>query len=375
MTSFAFNGARASRHSSHLLRAALLGLCALALGCEPEMETDASVTDSAVTPADASGASTDAGGGTLDATPPAGNDAAPPVRSDAGVHDSAVSDSAVSDSAVLDSAVLDSAVLDSAVLDSAVLDSAVLDSAVLDSATSEAGASDGGSSVDAHATQDAATTDASSPGDASAQDAAQAVHDRTGEVRWNVREGRGSDLCPHQWVALWKDDTLTRYDPTPPGFACYLNCDLPTDLDAGEATFSMVTNEMDMFLMFRARVMLGYSTESFRTNFLRAQVHWKTPTKTSIGSGIMEFASMEPTVEIVSYQAPLLHVRMHANAVWATNSFNDDSTVPYICIVEGPQGTVLTVCTRSECGYSTDDPANGVSLTLDLTLPIQQPTP
>jgi hypothetical protein len=114
---------------------------------------------------------------------------------------------------------------------------------------------------------------------------------------------------------------------------------------------------------------------SFRTNFLRAQVHWKTPTKTSIGSGIVEFSSMEPAVEIVSYQAPLLHVRMQARSLWATNTFNETSTLPYPCIVATPIGTIPTVCTSSECGYATEDPANGVSITLDLTLPIQQPAP
>jgi hypothetical protein len=218
--------------------------------------------------------------------------------------------------------------------------------------------------------------DAGSGTDASIADAAQPGHSRSGEVRWNVNEGEVSDYCPHQSIALWKDETITLHDSASPGFQCYDSpgsCRPPPDFDA---RFLLVTDEIELFLIFRARVLLGYSVESFRENLLRAQLHWRTTSKTSIGSGVVELSTFEPpTLEIVSYQAPILHVRMQALSVWMTNSFDEQATVPYPCISQGPTGPIPYLCTHVDCRYSTEATANGVHLTLDLKLPIEQPAP
>ena len=359
MTPFQFAVPSTSMGSRIPLRAAALGLCALALGCEPETGTDAGRNDAAHAEAGASDASIDVplrdATVPIDtATPPGGDaaapsDAAPPIPLDASMPDANGLDSASSDGATLDSTVSDSAAADSAVSDS----SSSLDAAV-----------------------DAGAADAGNLGEASTGDAAQAVRTQSGEVRWPLSEGPGTASCSQRSIALWRQETFTLDAPNAQGFVCGIaSCVRHPDFPSN-ATFNFHDGDIQLSITFRDRILDGYSVESFRENWLQTNLQpWTTSTKTNIGSRVVQLRSdWEPMLEFVSYQAPVLHVRLHTVATHMASSFNEPAAVPYVCFRQTPAGPVPDLCTDVSCEYWTDDSEeNGVSLTLDLKVPIEQP--
>ena len=314
-------------------RAAWAAGSLLALGCEPEtpVEPDASL-DAAFEISGDGATST-----LVDAASTASNDAsAPGTTTDAGhVSDAALTDAAVGDAAAMDGGTPDAG------------------PAVPDASFSDAGpgttASDGG-----------------------------AMYTHSGEVVWNVLSGAGSAFCPYQSIALWKEETVTLRDPSASGFYCQSGCPPFSAPPDGEVVFVGATFDLNVYLMFRPGVLSEFSTASFRTNFLYAKMDWNTVPKTPLtyaqgfSPGIRTGAWQppQPEVEIIGYEAPLLHVRLRAVGVAQWSTLRQQATLPYACVVQGKFGEFPSICSEVDCTYAADDPAKGTQLTADLTLPI-----
>jgi hypothetical protein len=272
-----------------------------------------------------------------------------------------VADAAVKDAATPDAAVLDAAVPDAAVKDAAVLDAAVPDAgqAVLD-ASSDAGPPDAGSETP--------------PGDGSAT-----TH--SGEVVWNVIPRAGTAFCPYQSIALWKEETFTLNDPSASGFYCQGGCPpLPAPPD-GEVVIVGGTNDLSVYLIFKPDVLKQLSTQSFRDNFLYAKMNWRTVPKTPLkyiagfpaGIGTSAWQEPLPELELITYEPPLLHVRLSAVGLGQSSVLRQEATLPYACVVQGKFGEFPSICTEVECTYLADSPANGTHFTADVTLPLIPP--
>jgi hypothetical protein len=207
--------------------------------------------------------------------------------------------------------------------------------------------------------------------DSSSGQPAQAVRSRSGEMRWDITDGPGTEYCSHQSIALWKEETLTLNDPASPGFRCSIFCPRPPDLDAGNASFTFRSADMEIHITFRSRVMLGYSLrELSREPAAGADVRWTTTTTTNVGSGVVEFQGYDhAAVEFLSYQAPVLHVRMQTSTSWTSSSFPEKTPVPYLCFGQTPAGPTPRLCTDVACEYHSVD--NPVIVTIDLALPIR----
>ena len=335
----------------------------MACGCEPELGTDASSSDAAVGEAEAGVADTgipdssveDAALGS-DGSTPAGSDAATSAGEDASERDASPAPEASTPAS----------------------DGATSDASPLDAGASDADTSRVDAAVDAQRPSDAAPTDTSVLGDASPGDAGLAVRMRSGEVRWGVQSGQGSAFCPLQSIALWKDETLTLEDRTSPGFACtdwFDTCPRPAPGEVTNATYIFRNADMEFHLTFRGSVLQGYSIEAFRENLLQTSLTWTSETKTSIGDRQARFiADFEPELELVSYEAPMLHVRLRGTANWGP-SFRQQATVPYVCFHQTPGGPVPDICTDVFCSYRVADLDSAVHVSVDLKARIQQPDP
>jgi hypothetical protein len=343
----------------------------LAVGCvETPVDLDASHDAAFGIPGDsaedaASGGATDVG------APDAG------LAPDAAVKDAAVPDAAVPDAAVKDAAVLDAAVKDAAAPDAAVKDAAVLDAAVPDAAVLDAALPDAGQAV-LDASSDAGPPDAgpeTPPGDGSAP----TTH--SGEVVWNVIPRAGTAFCPYQSIALWKEETFTLNDPSASGFYCQSGCPpFPAPPD-GEVVIVGGNYDLSVYLIFKPDVLKELSTQSFRDNFLYAKMNWRTVPKTPLkyaagfspGIGTGAWQEPLPKLEFVSYEPPLLHVRVSAVGLGQSSELRQEATLPYACVVQGKFGEFPSICTEVECTYLADSPGNGTHFTADVTLPLIPP--
>jgi hypothetical protein len=356
---------------SPLSRAGLIGLCAFSVGCEPELDTDAATSEAAVGQHEAAVDQAEAAVTDADVLDAAERDAAPSSDGSASTgSDASISpggDGSVSDAST--SAMGDASTPAS---DGSTPDASILDTGALDGNTSGSDAA-----VDAQGPADASAADTGSLRDAATADAALALRTRSGEVRWGVQSGQGSAFCPFQSIALWKDETLTLEDRTSRGFACtewFDTCARPAPGEPGNITYIFHNADMEVHLTFRDAVLQGYSIEAFRANLLQTNLRWTSETKTNIGNRRADFiADFQPALELVSYEAPFLHVRLEGMANWGP-SFGQQATVPYVCFHGSPVPTP-DICTEVGCGYRVVDPEDGVHVRVDLKARIQQPDP
>jgi hypothetical protein len=338
----------------------------LALGCEPETPVEPDASLDAAFEISGDGATSTVG----DAASTASNDAsAPGTTTDAGhVSDAALTDAAVGDAAALDGGTPDAG---PAVPDASLPDAGdVGDAAAMDGGTPDAGP----------AVPDASFPDAG-PGTTTGDGGATYTH--SGEVVWKVLSRAGSASCPYQSIALWREETVTLRDPSASGFYCQSGCPPFSAPPDGEVVFVGGTFDLSVYLMFRPGVLSEFSTASFRANFLYAKMDWNTVPKTPLtyaqgfSPGIRTGAWQppQPEVEIIGYEAPLLHVRLRAVGVAQWSTLRQQATLPYACVVQGKFGEFPSICSEVDCTYAADDPANGTQLTADLTLPIVPPQP
>jgi hypothetical protein len=314
--------------------------------------------------------------------------AVPPMQTDAGAVDGGVRDSgaALDAQAQVDAALADANDYD-ADAGSHDADASTHDADAAsqggDAASADGGALDSGANLDAQAPLDASTADASHDTGASpdaGNDAGKLVRARSGEVRWVVKEAQGSLFCPQQSQLLWKDEIITLNDPSSRGFKCDI-CPNPPFDDSGTSTYYLQSDELDIRFDFFSSITRGYSLAAFRDGLRFVTVRWKTAPKSATKEGWTQFStwSDQPTVEFLSYAAPLLHVRLQATVYETAISFTETATAPYVCF-HSPPTPFPDICTEVACGFRSGDlnqadpsPANGVHVTIDVTLPVEAP--
>jgi len=315
--------------------ACALGLVALALGCEPVPGADGSITDGTLGEAGGDG----------------GRDASLDVP-DSGGLDAQRPDALVGSTRPDGSATLDASSFDAMPPDAAPIDAMPPDAMP----------------------PDAAPIDAMPPDAASTSDAAQASHTHSGAMTWVLSDTAGTEYCPSRTVTLWKEDVFTLSDPGSPGLRCGLCPPAPAG-NTFPVSFLFSNDDFEINLSFDAPVRRGFSVQSFHDNLTRADVAWKSPIKAPSSYGaahLWSTAAADTRVEFLSYQAPMLHLRVVAHTNPIDSTVFMFPTPPYLCFHQAPTGPVPDLCTEVACEYRAAGEDQHVGVTLDLLLPIEQ---
>ncbi|MFT3926928.1 MAG: hypothetical protein QM778_30560 [Myxococcales bacterium] len=188
---------------------------------------------------------------------------------------------------------------------------------------------------------------------------------KPGEVCFGLQSAPNNDACEPQRCLQEKYELdVNDHAAT---LSCNLSgptCDLPPN-GTDTTYFDFFKDDYEVILGFDNRILDGYSLAAFKQYLKDAEIEFNVRTSAPLYATLAQGT----TVEFLSYDAPILHVRVKGGATTTNLTTTSD---PYPCITfQGPK-----FCTSQLCTYEATQEGGGpAQLIADLELAVQQPTP